>query len=511
MRCVGQLLWARMAATIAGMDELIGPLESIGSPRVLLVGDFMLDRYVYGDAERLSPEAPVPVLHASRHETRTGGAGNVAAAILALGAEVTCVGVIGQDEAGEELAGMLAELGAKTSSLTKLGRHRTTVKTRFVGLAQHRHPQQMLRVDEEITDPLGDAVHDALQAAMLDQLGECDIVAFEDYDKGLLTGANTPQLIAAAREASKPVVVDPACVEDFSRYRGATVLTPNRYEAALASGIDISDDASLCRAAGKIIEVADAEAVVITLDKEGACLVGRSGEMKRLPTRPRAVYDVAGAGDEVLAVLAVALAGGVDLEHAVALANVAGALEVERFGVVAITRGEIVDELRRMVGLRGGKVLDRRPLSAELTRRRDRGETVVFTNGCFDLLHMGHVRYLQQARHLGSCLVVAINSDASAARLKGPGRPVIGRDERAEMLAALECVDYVTIFDEDTPHALLELLRPDVLVKGGTTPEIVGREVVEAHGGKVMTMDLVEGLSTTAIINRILDGGSGNQ
>ena len=247
-------------------------------------------------------------------------------------------------------------------------------------------------------------------------------------------------------------------------------------------------------------------AVIISLDREGAFLCRRGQQGRKIPHQcPRSVYDVTGAGDETVAALAVALAENCSYEQAEELANVAGGLEVEQFGFVPITRDQIVTELRRMIGLRGQKVLDRERLAAEIARRRQAGQTIVFTNGCFDLLHMGHVNYLQQARELGSCLIVAINSDASVRRLKGPSRPVIGQAERAGMLAALECVDYVTIFDEDTPMELLELLRPDVLVKGGTTPVVVGRELVESYGGRVTTMDLVAGLSTTQIINRIVD------
>ena len=489
------------------MDALIDRLNALGHPRVLLVGDFMLDRYVYGHVERISPEAPIPVLKVTETEWRTGGSANVAAAVLALGAKVFCIGLLGQDTAAEKLVGMLSVVGGETAGLMRLPGRRTSVKTRYVGLAQHRHQQQMLRVDEEDAEGPAKNVHGTIRAALQGALADCDIVALEDYNKGMFDIENTPHLIEVAKRAGKDVLVDPALIDNYERYYGATVLTPNRYEAELASGVAITDDDSLRLAAERIIDVADAEAVMITLDRQGMYLVRRDGTYERIPhARPRSVYDITGAGDEVLAVLAVTVGGGLDLPAAAALANVAGGLAVERFGVAAITRAEIAEDLRRLIGLRGGKVVDRNRLVVELTRRGRDCERVVFTNGCFDLLHMGHVRYLRQARELGTCLIVAINSDDSVRRLKGPPRPVIGQDERAEMLGSLECVDYVTIFDEDTPHALLGLLRPDILVKGGTTPVIVGREVVEAHGGKVMSMDMVEGLSTTAIIDRIVNG-----
>ena len=467
----------------------------------------MLDRYLYGDTERISPEAPVPVLRVVDRQSRPGGAGSVAAGIMALGGQVSCIGVIGQDAAGEELLGFLSAAGATTATLTRLPGRPTTVKQRLVGLAQHLHRQQMLRVDEEADGPPPQAVLATIRASLRSVLPKCQAVALEDYDKGTLNDTTAPQLIADARSAKLPVIVDPARIRDYRRYRGANVITPNRLEAQLASGIEITDEESLARCAERLLLSADAEAVVITLDREGAYLGRRGQGGLRIRTRQRTVYDVAGAGDAVLAMLSVAIAEGCELPEAVALANVAGGLEIERFGVVAIRREEVVDELRRMIGLRGGKVLPRDRLAAEVSRRHGRGEVVVFTNGCFDLLHMGHVRYLQRARELGSCLIVAINSDDSVRRLKGPPRPVTGQDERAEMLGALECVDYVTIFDEDTPEPLLALLRPDVLAKGGTTPVIVGREFVESYGGKVLNVGLVEGLSTTEIINRILNGG----
>ena len=486
------------------MQELLERLEGFGSPRVVLVGDFMLDRWVFGSAERLSLEAPVPVLRRVRQETFAGGAGGIAQAIAALGGKVICIGLIGEDADGAELCRLLAATGADTSRLIRLAGRPTTVQTRYVGLAQQRHARQMLRVDAESAEPPADRVMEMLTAAVRGQMRECDVLALEDCGRGVFSDLHTPRLIAEARKADCAVVVGPAPIQSFRRYRGATMLTANRHEAALASGVGITDQATLERAARQILLDAEAEAVAVTLDKEGALLLCRDGQARRFATRPRAVYDVSGAGDEVLAALAVALAEGCSYDDAVALANLAAGLEVEQFGVVAITRRQILDELRRQVGLRRSKLIDRAVLAGELDRRRKQGQTVVFTNGCFDLLHMGHIRYLQDARSLGACLVVAINSDQSVRRLKGPTRPITGQNERAEMLGALECVDYVTLFDEDTPEALLELLRPEILVKGGSTSVIVGREFVESYGGTVKNLELVEGLSTTKIIEKVL-------
>jgi len=486
------------------MQKFIEKLELLGSPQVVLIGDYMLDSWVYGDVERLSQEAPVPVLRVARTEERTGAAGNVAAAIVALGGEVSCIGVTGDDSYGGKLSKLLKDAGA-TASLLRIAGRPTTLKTRYVGLAQHKNAQQILRVDNEVTDDIPPRSRQVL-LDLLDKecAGGDPILAIQDHNKGVLNDANTPEIIARAISSGLKVIVDPALIPNYERYKGATLLTPNRYEASLASGVKITDEKSLALAGQTILDRTRAEALMITLDKEGIFLMASGQCCRRLPPKPRAVYDGTGAGDAVLASVAVALGQGWDYKEAADLANIVGGLEVERFGVVAVTKQEVMDELRRIIGLRGGKTLRRIPLAEELMRRRQQGETIVFTNGCFDLLHMGHVRYLRQARELGSCLVVAINSDDSVKRLKGLDRPVIAQDERGEMLGALECVDYVTVFDEDTPIPLLELIKPDILVKGGTTAEVVGREVVENYGGKVMKLDLVKGLSTTEIIDRIV-------
>jgi D-beta-D-heptose 7-phosphate kinase/D-beta-D-heptose 1-phosphate adenosyltransferase len=484
--------------------DIFDGIDGAGAPRVVLAGDFMLDEYVHGDVDRISQEAPIPILRVTRREYRSGGAGNVATAIAALGGRVECVGVVGGDPQAKKVIEPLTAAGVGTAGLVALPDRPTTIKTRYVGLAQHKNPHQILRVDDEVTTPLPDDVAKKLIDAVAAALDKDTILAFQDHNKGVLTDATAQAMIAAARKAGAKVVVDPAPVAEAGRYRGATLLTPNRHEAALAGGVTITNEASCRAAAEKILKLTDAQAVVITLDAQGSYLFDAQGG-RMIPTTPRAVADGTGAGDAVMAMLCVALAGGCETAAAVELANVAGGLEVERFGVVPVTRDEIRDELRRRIGLRRSKIMDRKRLTRELERIRRDGGTVVFTNGCFDLLHMGHVNYLQQAREHGTCLVVAINSDAGVQRLKGPTRPVIGQDERAKMLASLECIDFVTIFDEDTPEALLELLRPEVLVKGGSTDVIVGKDFVERYGGKVQRLDLIAGMSTTDIINRIVE------
>jgi D-beta-D-heptose 7-phosphate kinase/D-beta-D-heptose 1-phosphate adenosyltransferase len=487
------------------MEKLLESLDGFGRPGVVVAGDFMLDEYVYGDVERISPEAPVPILRVVRREERCGGAGSVAMMLARLGVMVECVGLWARDETGASLTHRLSELAAETKGLVETDGP-TTRKTRFVGLAQHKNPHQILRVDEEASPFPSRRAMRAIRDSLSECLAEEKVLVIQDHNKGVVNDDNGPALIAMARQAGMQVIVDPAAIQDYSRYRGATLLTPNRFEAGRVGGVEISDDDSLACAAKKLIELTGAQAVAITLDREGAFLLSAGDATgRRVPTQPCAVCDGTGAGDAVVAMLALAVAEGCELGRAVALANLAGGLEVGQFGVVPITREQIREELRRRIGKRRSKVVDRVALAAELDRRRRSGEQIVFTNGVFDLLHLGHVNYLQQARELGACLVVAINSDDSVRRVKGPPRPIIGESGRANMLAALECVDYVAIFDEDTPEPLLELLRPEILVKGGTTPQIVGQAFVESYGGRVKRLDLVDGLSTTSIINRILE------
>ena len=494
------------------MQDLMGFMESLVPAQIAVLGDFMLDRYLYGNCERVSQEAPVPVLRVVRREQRCGGAASVAADMLALAARVSCIGVVGQDEAGDQVLGQLTALGAETSGMIKLPGRPTTTKDRLVGLAQHRHQQQMMRVDAEECSPLSDKALSSLRAALRGELTRCGVLALEDYDKGTFTDEATPVMIADARAAGVPVVVDPAKIDDYGRYRGATLLTPNRQEAEVASGIEIVDDASLERAAKQIILAAQAEGVVITLDKQGAYLKVAGAPGKILSTRVRDVYDVTGAGDMVLAMLCVALGGKADWETAVALANVAGGLEVERFGVVPVTREEVLVELAEQKRQQHGKVVTIEELLTVLERLRAAGRKIVWTNGCFDILHAGHTHYLNFARRQGDVLIVGVNSDASVRRNKGPTRPIVDQDDRARVLAALECVDYVVVFEDDTPIEMIRTIGPDVLVKGADwTGAVVGQDIVEAAGGKVVLAEMQPGKSTTDVIDKIVKVfGNGN-
>ncbi len=486
--------------------DLIKIAESLGRQRVLLIGDLMLDRYIYGDAERISPEAPVPVLRTVEQQERVGGAGSVAANLLALGIDVICCGLIGDDEAGRQLLDMLREAGAKCDSVICAKDRPTTTKTRLIGLAQHRHRQQLLRFDHEDGKSITEQQRRQLLGSVSEAMSNVEVVCIEDYDKGLLSAETIGEIIGLAKAADKPVLIDPAARIEFTRYRGATLLTPNRNELsdALHARFDTLDEVG--RAAAKLTRSLELQAMAVTVDRDGAILAGADGTFKHIPTKPRAVYDNTGAGDAVLAMLAAALAAGADFRQAVQLANVAGGLEVEKFGCVPITKDEVLADLRIEHHRRIGKLRNLDDLLGELTLRRDRGETVAFTNGCFDLLHRGHVEYLQEAARQADILVVGLNSDASVrAQEKGSGRPINGQEDRAAVLSGLEVVAYVVIFDEPTPEKLIRAIRPDVLIKGADWAErgVVGREFVESNGGKVVLVELREGFSSSAVIEKI--------
>lgn len=484
--------------------ELLGIVDRFSDRRILLLGDFMLDRYIFGDADRISPEAPVPVLRVIERQDRVGGAGSVALNVAALGARVSCFGMLGHDPFGDRVERALVEARADVSGLIRVEDRPTITKTRLVGLAEHRHRQQILRVDDEIVRPLSADDERRLIEIVCAAVPNVDVICLEDYAKGVLSDAVCQAVTATARDGGKPVFVDPARTPTWHKYSGSTLLTPNRAELEIALGRRVADD-EIESAARELVQQLDLDGILITLGRDGALLVRRDVAPQRFPTVPRAVYDNTGAGDAVLAIVAVAAAAGASLEQAAQLANVAGGLEVSKFGCVPITRDEVIRDLQQGAETGRGKCRAAGELKAELDARRQRGETVVFTNGCFDILHPGHIELLEKAKALGSLLVVAINSDASVrAQGKGDDRPIRNQDDRARMLGALECVDFVTVFDEPTPAQVIETVAPDVLVKGTDwTGNVVGQEFVEGRGGRVELINLVDGYSTTAELEKI--------
>jgi D-beta-D-heptose 7-phosphate kinase/D-beta-D-heptose 1-phosphate adenosyltransferase len=466
------------------------PFPDFSHTRVLVAGDLMLDRYWSGATRRISPEAPVPVVHVGRVEDRPGGAANVALNLAALGCRVTLAGVTGDDEAADILATRLSEQGI----LTRL--HRRADVPTITKLRVLSHHQQLIRLDFEAPlTPLGE---DPLPGLVSQTLDACDLLVLSDYAKGTL--ADPEPLIEAARLLNKPVLVDPKGL-DFARYRGATLLTPNRAELEAIVGV-CGDDVALIERGQRLRAELDLKALLVTLGERGLLLLRPEAEALHLPTRAREVFDVTGAGDTVIATLAAALGAGVEISEACALANCAAGLAVGKLGTATVTARELESAHQ---GNEWHTLLDQDALLDAVEAARAAGERIVMTNGCFDILHEGHVAYLQQAKRLGDRLIVAVNDDASVSRLKGPDRPINRVEQRMAVLAGLASVDWVCPFSEDTPEALICRVKPDLLVKGGDyrPEEIAGADCVLADGGEVRVIDLLPGRSTSRILGAI--------
>ncbi|MCI0700817.1 MAG: D-glycero-beta-D-manno-heptose 1-phosphate adenylyltransferase [Planctomycetia bacterium] len=493
------------------MTDLIELVQQLGSPRVLVLGDVMLDRYVWGNAERISQEAPVILLHADRREERLGGASSVSTMLQALGARTSVIGIVGADGDGFHTKRILTDLGIDAAGVLTDSERPTTVKERYIGRAQALHPQQMIRVDYESRAPVSEAVERQLAAVLASKIREADIVLVSDYDKGVCTPGLLKSAVALAKARGIRVIADPTRGGDYNKYRGCSSMTPNRLEAGLATNRTIRTHYEALAAAAQLRVTLDLEAGIVTLDKDGMAFAHRDGRSRIFPTRPRQVYDITGAGDMVMATLGLALAAGADYDPAIRLANVAGGLEVEKIGVATVTREEILADLLHAPfqsaerAPRAAKVVALPQLLLELETRRRSGQKIAFTNGCFDVLHAGHVQYLAEARRQADYLVVAINSDESVRQLKGPTRPLNPVEARALVLAGLQDVDFVTIFADTTPLAVIEAIRPDVLVKGADyrKQEIVGAQFVESYGGRVHLAELRAGFSTTNLIERM--------
>jgi D-beta-D-heptose 7-phosphate kinase/D-beta-D-heptose 1-phosphate adenosyltransferase len=473
------------------------------SPPILVVGDVMLDRYLEGTADRISPEAPVPVLLVRRSFERPGGAANVAANVAAMGGAPRLVGAIGQDAAGGRLGELLREAGVPPGDLVPTPSFTTTTKTRL--LSGHN---QMARFDEE--QPFADpSARETLLGSIAHGISESRLAIISDYAKGVCDATVCRTVIEGARRRDLPVVVDPKDT-DFTKYSGATVITPNRSEAAAVVGFAIRDSDDAIRAARWIRERYAIRAVVVTLGEQGMVVVA-DGEVAVIPTRATRVFDVTGAGDTAVAMLSVALAEGVALEEACLLANAAAGLQVARIGTTRITRSEVLEAIDRQTALALGKVVSLEGLKLAVQQARSEGKRIGFTNGCFDILHHGHVALLDAAAKECDVLVVGVNSDASVARLKGPPRPFVPSPARQAVLAALSSVTWVCEFDGDTPLDLIRAIEPDVLIKGADyKPEdVVGADVVLARGGRVVTPVFVPDVSTTNIVDRILGAQKG--
>ncbi|SDR83212.1 D-glycero-beta-D-manno-heptose-7-phosphate kinase [Bradyrhizobium canariense] len=482
--------------------------NAITRQTVLCVGDLMLDEFVYGEVSRVSPEAPAPVIAVQRSETDIGGAGNVARNIASLGARCIFVGLIGEDDAGAKLQAALARESLIESTLVRDSARPTTRKVRFVSEHFSTH---MLRADWELAAPASIDIEQKLIDAILPQLPRASVVLLSDYAKGVLTARVIRNVIDAARKLGKPVIVDPKN-PNLAVYRGATLLKPNRKEFNEATRSRADTGKSLAEAAQEIMQLADCEAVLVTQSEHGMTLVPRHGEPIHVAGLPVKVRDVSGAGDTVAAVVAVTLAAGADWEAALRMANAAAAVAVSKKGAAVVTPAELRRKILPHAFLAAEeKILAQgSELDAQLLEWRKQDLRVGFTNGCFDILHPGHVKLLTAARATCDRLIVGLNSDASVKRLKGEGRPVQNERARSEVLAALEAVDLVVLFEEDTPLNLITQIKPGVLVKGSdyTREQVVGHEVVEAYGGEVRLVDILPGFSTTSLVNRARGGAA---
>jgi D-beta-D-heptose 7-phosphate kinase/D-beta-D-heptose 1-phosphate adenosyltransferase len=463
--------------------------------RVLVVGDVMLDCYVWGDVERVSPEAPVPVVRTRRRSQQPGGAANVALNVSGLGAKAVLFGFCGNDAEGAALNACLEEAHVD-SGLIVVHSHPTTTKQRILG-----GNQQMLRLDTERTDSYPDAAYDELIAKVKAAIPASDVLVLSDYAKGVLSREVCQELIQYARSLGKAVLVDPK-QRDFERYRGASTICPNLNELSVATGVSAKDLKAILAAGQKLVSELGLDDLTVTLSEKGIAVLSADSQ-KIFPAAARQVFDISGAGDTAIAVLALAMACNLDREPSAALANLAAGIVVGKVGTVPVQRDELLAALMPETELDAQeKVLPLSRMAARLSAWRFAGEKIVFTNGCFDLLHIGHITLLEQARREGDRLVVAINSDASVRGLKGSDRPIVGENERARILAALSAVDAVVIFGEPTPLAAIEALRPDVIVKGGDYDEstVVGADEVRSWGGRVKIIPTVEGFSTTRLI-----------
>jgi D-beta-D-heptose 7-phosphate kinase/D-beta-D-heptose 1-phosphate adenosyltransferase len=466
----------------------------------LVIGDLMLDRYLWGEVERISPEAPVPVVRLNKETESAGGAANVAANLAGLGIRTRIIGYVGQDDHGARLEQAIRAQGIETQGLLRARHHPTIAKTRIIG-----GHQQMLRLDQEAREPYLAEDAQALLHLTHQQLAEQPaVVILSDYAKGVLTPEFCLRVITAAKQLGIPVLVDPKG-KDYSKYRGATALTPNKKETAEACNVDSHDSTALLQAATALRTQLQLDFLAVTRSEEGISLI-EAQQVEHIPAMAKQVFDVSGAGDTVIATLAAGMMAGLPVKDALHLANLAAGIVVGKVGTVPVSKEELVAALVSEDGVeQADKICDMPQLRSRIAAWRARNERIVFTNGCFDLLHAGHVTYLEQARKLGDRLVLGLNTDASIRRIKGETRPVIHEADRARVLAALEAIDAVILFDEDTPLALIKAIQPDVLAKGSdyTEGQVVGAQEVKSWGGKVALVDLVPGRSTSKIIAKI--------
>lgn len=458
--------------------------------KIAVFGDVMLDHYLEGDADRISPEAPVQVIEIQNERYILGGAGNVVNNLVVFGADVSLFSVIGDDKNGDRILKMFKDIGVDTSGVIKDENRQTSIKSRILS----RH-QQIIRFDRENRDEISQDIEIQILERFQKYIENFNVILISDYGKGFISNSLSQKIVEIAKKRGVKVLIDPKG-EDYSKYRGAYLIKPNRKEAFEA----IKGEKSIDRVGVELIHRFNFEKVVITLSENGVKLFHKNGTVDSFPTKARDVFDVTGAGDTVLSALAVGVSSGISLEEAIQFANLSAAIVIGKVGTSTVSLDEVVEyDKERFHNLGEGKIKDWKTLKSILDKERDR--KIVFTNGCFDILHIGHVKYLEVAKSFGDILVVGLNSDASVRRLKGDSRPINSEDDRAYILAGLQSVDYVVKFEEDTPYQLIDYLKPNILVKGGDYrgKEVVGSELVD----EVRLVDFVDGKSTTKIVEKI--------
>jgi D-beta-D-heptose 7-phosphate kinase / D-beta-D-heptose 1-phosphate adenosyltransferase len=467
--------------------------------RILVIGDLMIDEYLWGEVDRISPEAPVQIVEVNREEFTLGGAGNVIHNLVVLGAEVSAVGVVGAGYDGDLLIEMLKKLNVNIDGIVQDSHRLTTRKTRIIASSQH-----VLRIDRETRKEVSRNTYELIVNNLENQISRVDMVLVSDYGKGTLTRPLLSWLVECCKRKKKMIIVDPKGL-DFTKYSGVTLLTPNKKEASLASNLEITDDDSLFRAATLLLEKVNLERLLITCGKDGMVLFEKNAKPYRIHTEAKQVYDVSGAGDTVLSVLGLALATGATFQQAASLANMAAGIVVGKIGTATITQKELASAMASDVMGMSFKYKDISELNGLILTLRKKGKRIVLTNGCFDLVHQGHIRLLSESKKLGDILIVAIDDDLSVRKLKGPGRPIINQNNRVGILSALDSVDYVVVFSSDSLLNLIEIIGPDVLTKGSNyaSEEVSGRQLVEKQGGVVRLIPVTEDISSSTIIDSI--------
>lgn len=472
--------------------------------KILVIGDLMIDEYVWGEVDRISPEAPVQVVAVTGEDYTLGGAGNVINNLVTLDANVWAIGVIGNDTSGKLMLERLKDLNVDTSGVIAEPQRPSTIKTRVIAAHQH-----VLRIDRETRKEIARQTFSKLAVAAEKLIPDAGAVLISDYGKGVITTAFLKKIIDCARKHQKPVIVDPKGF-DYTKYSGASLVTPNKKEASQASGIEITDTAALHKAGEKILASTGIERMLVTLGKDGMILFEPDQKPYKIDTKARQVFDVSGAGDTVVALLGLALAAGATYKEAMALANTAAGLVVGKVGTATVSQDELDAALQPSFDSAALKQIPLAGLERLAADLKKKGQKIVLTNGCFDLLHAGHIALFRQAKSLGDVLIVAIDDDDSVRQIKGAGRPVIRAKERVKIIGALDVVDYVVVFPTDQLKWLIKTLQPDVLTKGGNYQQetVYGHEIVEQQGGRVALIPISDDISSTAIINQIKAGES---